>query len=111
AYFRGTSAHNTLRIDGLDQSQAGGNFMWLRKARAHCSAWMSAVDQDCFEGWHDGYTGLADPVLHRRRITLDKRNRSIVVEDVVRMQGLHEVELFLHCAEGGVLETIAGGLA
>src|SRR5256885_3389736 len=24
AYFRGTAAHNTLRIDGVDQSQAGG---------------------------------------------------------------------------------------
>src|SRR6266705_1861293 len=33
-YFRGTDAHNTVRVDGVDQSQSGGNFMWLRKARA-----------------------------------------------------------------------------
>src|SRR5260221_679250 len=36
AYFRGTAAHNTLRVDARDQSQPGGNFMWLRKARARC---------------------------------------------------------------------------
>ena len=29
AYFRGTAAHNTVRIDGRDQSEQGGNFMWL----------------------------------------------------------------------------------
>src|SRR5205823_12200468 len=33
-YFRGTSAHNTVRIDGLDQSVPGGRFMWLKKAAA-----------------------------------------------------------------------------
>ena len=41
-YFRGTAAHNTLRVDGLDQSEPGGNFMWLRKARAGCSLWLSS---------------------------------------------------------------------
>src|SRR6267142_132853 len=38
-YFRGTAAHNTLRVDGMDQSQSGGNFIWLKKARAGCSLW------------------------------------------------------------------------
>ena len=33
-YFRGTAAHNTVRVDGVDQSQSGGNFMWLKKAEA-----------------------------------------------------------------------------
>ena len=33
-YFRGTSAHNTLVINGLNQSRIGGNFLWLEKAHA-----------------------------------------------------------------------------
>lgn len=33
-YFRGTAAHNTMRVDGLDQSLIDGNFIWLRHARA-----------------------------------------------------------------------------
>src|SRR5205807_109662 len=42
AYFRGTAAHNTLRIDGVDQSQAGGDFMWVKQARARCDRWESS---------------------------------------------------------------------
>ena len=111
SYFRGTSAHNTLRVDGRDQSQPGGNFMWLRKASAACTSWMATVDQDCFEGWHDGYAGLADPVIHRRRITLDKRARTLRVADTLEMKGEHLLELFFHCAEGSRVEPIHGGVS
>lgn len=111
AYFRGTSAHNTVRIDGRDQSQPGGNFMWLRKASAHASAWLSSVDQDFLEGWHDGYLGLDDPVLHRRRLVFDKRARSVLVEDYLQMDGAHDVEIFFHCAEDSRVTPIAGGVA
>ena len=38
-YFRCTAAHNTVRVDGLDQSVSGGNFMWLKKACADCRRW------------------------------------------------------------------------
>src|SRR5205085_1921946 len=31
-YFRGTGAHNTVRVDVQDQSVAGGNFLWLEHA-------------------------------------------------------------------------------
>lgn len=43
-YFRGTSAHNTVRIDGRDQSESGGNFLWLRKAQSQCLAWRDDAD-------------------------------------------------------------------
>jgi len=98
-YFRGTAAHNTLRVDGLDQSQPGGNFMWLRKANAGCSLWRSLADEDVFEGWQDGYTRLADPVLHRRRITFDKPARRVLIEDTLQMAGEHDIELFFHFSE------------
>ena len=108
-YFRGTSAHNTVRIDGLDQSEPGGNFMWLRHASAACSLWRPSADRDIFEGWQDGYMRLDDPVMHRRRITLDKRRRSIVVEDALTMMREHEVELFFHAAERCTVEAVPGG--
>ncbi|MBI4205192.1 MAG: alginate lyase family protein [Betaproteobacteria bacterium] len=98
-YFRGTAAHNTVRIDGVDQSRSGGNFMWVRKARAGCTLWSSESDRDAFEGWHDGYLRLDDPVLHRRRITLDKQARRIAIEDILEMKGTHTIELFFHCSE------------
>ena len=98
-YFRGTAAHNTLRVDAIDQSEAGGNFMWLRKARAGCSLFTTGAEYDEFAGWHDGYLRLADPVLHRRRILLDKRARLVTIEDRLEMSGEHEIELFFHCSE------------
>ena len=34
AYFRSTLGHNTLELDGEDQSRSGGPFMWTRRARS-----------------------------------------------------------------------------
>jgi hypothetical protein len=99
-YFRGTSAHNTVRIDGMDQSEIGGNFMWLRKASARCLGFETSSERDRWSAEHDGYRRLADPVLHRRHITLMKAQRSIEVVDEVFAKRTHEVELFWHFAEG-----------
>jgi hypothetical protein len=108
-YFRGTSAHNTVRIDGLDQSVAGGNFMWLQKARAGCSLWLSSTEQDSFEGWHNGYLRLEDPVKHRRLLQLQKKARKVLIEDTLEMEDEHDVELFFHCAETCRVESVPHG--
>ena len=108
-YFRGTAAHNTLRVDGLDQSVPGGNFMWLRKARSGCSLWLSSTDQDSFEGWHDGYMRLDDPVKHRRLIQLNKKAKQMLIEDTLEMGDEHDVELFFHAAEGCRVDAVPGG--
>jgi hypothetical protein len=98
-YFRGTVAHNTVRVDGKDQSLSGGNFIWLKKARAGCSFWSSSAEQDVFEGWQDGYMRLPDPTLHRRRITLEKTAGRVLIHDTLLMAGAHEIELLFHCSE------------
>jgi hypothetical protein len=108
-YFRSTAAHNTVRVDGADQSRQADNFFWVRKARAGCSLWLSSANKDVFEGWHDGYMKLGDPVKHRRLIELDKRSRKIVVEDTLEMEEDHEVELFFHCGEHCTVDQVEGG--
>jgi len=110
-YFRSTAAHNTLRLDGADQSQPGGKFMWLRQAAAGCSLWRSTPERDRFEGWHDGYARLSDPVLHRRAIRLEKRIRRVVIEDRLRTRGERLIELFFHCSERCAVEEDADGFA
>lgn len=102
-YFRGTSAHNTLRVDGQDQSVAAGKFLWLRHAGAHCLHWESMPDKDIWIAEHDGYQRLNDPVIHRRRIELDKQSRRISVTDELVCQGEHQVEMFLHFNEAWVV--------
>jgi hypothetical protein len=98
-YFRGTSAHNTLRVDGEDQSVPGGNFLWLKHARARCKHFETGAVRDVFEGVHDGYLRLDDPVLHRRRIEFDKQSMTIEVRDTVECSGEHFVEIHWHLAE------------
>jgi len=108
-YFRGTSAHNTVRVDARDQSEQGGNFLWLAKARAGSGLWLSSAEKDSFEGWHDGYVRLDDPVKHRRLIELDKGARRLLIEDSLEMAEAHEVELFFHCAEQCRVDAVAEG--
>lgn len=110
-YFRGTSAHNTVQVDGMPQSRPGGNFMWLAKAEAQCVAWSASAESDVFEGRHDGYRRLPDPVVHRRRIVLDKRARRVTIDDALEARGRHEVEVFFHCSEACTVEAVAGGFA
>jgi hypothetical protein len=110
-YFRGTIAHNTVCIDGKDQSQSGGNLMWMKRARAGCSLWSSTAERDVFAGWHDGYTRLADPVMHRRWISLDKVARRVVIEDTLQMAGEHDIRLSFHCSEQCQVDPVADGYA
>jgi hypothetical protein len=98
-YFRGAAAHNTVVVDGENQSEIGGNFMWLRKAVAHCETWESGAEVDHLIGTHDGYQRLDDPVTHRREIRLDKHMRHFFVTDTLECQGTHRVECFWHFSE------------
>ena len=110
-YFRGTSAHNTVRIDGLDQSVPGGNFMWLKKAKAECLFWQSDDESDCWTGVHHGYERLNDPVTHKRTLTLNKSTRRMSVSDVIECKGTHNVERFWHFSEFCEVDYIDNGIS
>ena len=107
-YFKGTSAHNTVRVDGVDQSESGGNFMWLRKASASCEHWSSEDGKDVFIGSHDGYAALPDPVIHRRKIEFLKNESSVIVEDILKCAGPHAIEFHWHFSEKCRVEIDAG---
>ncbi|MFL6711721.1 MAG: alginate lyase family protein [Sulfurifustis sp.] len=98
-YFRGTSAHNTVRVDDTDQSVPGGNFLWLKHARASCTGWEENGDAIRFVGEHDGYRRLADPVTHRRALMFDKHRKSLEVVDTLVCGDRHCVERYWHFAE------------
>lgn len=105
AYFRGTSAHNTVRIDGLDQSVMGGNFMWLEKA----TVTMLDRDSHLIRARHDGYARLEPPAYHERTVSLSEERRELVIEDVIVGDGKHSVELFFHFHPDCTLEQVGGG--
>ena len=99
-YFRGTSAHNTVRIDGLDQSVSGGRFMWLKKARASIEKMPQSPHEFDFRGSHDGYERLGDPVRHMRSVRYDAASATLNVRDEIAARKAHQVELFWHFAPG-----------
>jgi hypothetical protein len=109
-YFRGTSAHNTVRVDGVDQSVAGGNFLWVSHAQARCDKFTADADRDEWEGSHDGYLRLSAPVRHRRKIVFDKRRKLIDVTDTLEGTGRHKVELFWHFSEECAVVIKEGGV-
>jgi hypothetical protein len=109
-YFRGTSAHNTVRIDGLDQSVSGGRFMWLKKARAAIERMPQSPHEFDFRGSHDGYERLADPVRHMRTVRFDAASATLTVRDEIAAKKHHQVELFWHFAPGLDVRLNSAGL-
>ncbi len=105
-YFRGTRAHNTVAVDGKDQSVIGGSFMWLRHARAT----LLERGADRIRGRHDGYTRLADPVVHEREVRLDEASGSIIVTDRLECRGAHTIDILWHLHPRCRSEATDGGV-
>jgi Heparinase II/III-like protein/Heparinase II/III N-terminus len=99
AYFRGTAAHNTVRVDGRDQSEQGGNFLWTRHARTRLLVWDSDERIDRLAAEHDGYERLQDRLRHRREMAYDREHRSLAVIDSFTCFAFHDLEWHWHCAE------------
>jgi hypothetical protein len=109
-YFRGTLAHNTVGVDGQDQSVQYGNFMWSQHARARCIEFDGGGEVQRFVGEHTGYQRLEDPVIHRREIRLDTRQQQLEVTDTLRCDGAHVACRSWHFAEECHVERTPNGL-
>src|SRR5690349_19688579 len=109
-YFRSTLAHNTVGIDGEDQSVQAGNFMWTDHARARCIEFEVDQGHQRFVGEHYGYERLDDPVVHRREIIFDAHEQTIDVIDLLRCGGAHDARRAWHFAEHCQVEREGNGL-
>jgi uncharacterized heparinase superfamily protein len=105
-YFRSTAAHNTVVIDGLDQSEMLGLFLWGRRANARCLNWELTDTGARFTGEHDGYTHLKDPVTHRRTLELNKEDCKLVIRDDIIARSKHKIDVYFHLAENCTLSTV-----
>jgi hypothetical protein len=97
-HFRSTTAHSTVAVDGLDQSQMLGSFMWGRRANARPLAWAVTDELTVFSGAHDGYVASSG-VRHTRTVVLGERGYWIVV-DRLDGSGSHRVDALFQLAEG-----------
>lgn len=79
--FRGTALHNTLILDGQDQSKVSGAFNWSRKAKAERIAMSQTNDGLCVQARHDGYKHLG--VTHERKLMLNVPDGYIVRDQLI----------------------------
>lgn len=108
-YFRSTRAHNTVVVDGVNQSEMLGPFLWGRQARTRCLNWQPLAAGGEVAGEHDGYTHLPDPVTHRRTVRLDGRRREVLINDKISAAASHSVAVYFHLAEQCRVERTGPG--
>ncbi|MBL8053058.1 MAG: heparinase II/III-family protein, partial [Nitrospira sp.] len=96
AYARSTKAHNTVILDGAEQSEIWDVFRVARRARPiHGRIDKTENGEILFEGAHDGYRRLTGKPIHRRRISYDEQG-SWVVTDELTGAGIHHMESVIH---------------
>jgi len=99
SYFRSTRAHNTVVIDGQNQSVMLGPFLWGRRADSELIRWQPDAMGGIIVARHNGYARLDDPVVHCRTLQLDGRTRKITVRDEILCRDSHQVTIYFHLAE------------
>jgi len=107
-YFRSTRAHNTIGVDGQDQSQMLGPFLWGARASATLLTWEPRPNGGVVAGSQDGYSRLPDPVRHHRRVELDADRRSVFITDTLECRSRHDIEVNFHVAPGVRVDAPVG---
>jgi len=106
---RSTAAHNTVRLDGAEQSEIWGAFRVARRARP-LRAKLGDWDGDRLEfiGAHDGYRRLEGRMLHERRVVVE-RGRSWSVFDLITGSGTrdHRAESRVHLGPDWVVDPLS----
>ena len=104
-YFRSSRAHNTVVVDGRDQSEPAGTFQWQTRAPARVCAQFRLGELEYVEGEHMGYGRLASPVSHKRRLLYCRPGYWMVVDEL-RGSGSHTLDFLYHFAPGLVLPNV-----
>lgn len=91
-YFRGTSAHNTICVDGRNQSEITGNFMW--GDRADCKL-IDFKENEYIIASHNGYLKSCG-VSHIRELTNNEGDGFWVIKDSLAGNGSHKFDLYYH---------------
>ena len=106
--FRGTGAHNTLRVDGVDQAVADEPFSWTHIPATQAENWIAGKTFTYFVGSHNGYARLADPVVHRRHV-LKIAGGLGLVRDMAAGKAEHELEIRWHVAPDLDVQSTGAG--
>ncbi len=104
-FFRSTAAHNTVVVDGLDQSQQDDTFKWKSIAKTRVNRQFTIAGVEYIDAEHDGYSRLKQPVTHRRKVLFTRPNYWIVMDEL-RGRGEHTFDFHYHFAAGAKLFVV-----
>ncbi|MBN1664248.1 MAG: alginate lyase family protein [Deltaproteobacteria bacterium] len=82
SYCRSTRAHNTVEIEGQDQSEMWDAFRVARRAYPHDATWAPQPDGFQLTGRHDGYMRLNGRPVHHRTFSYREGGKIEVVDRV-----------------------------
>ena len=103
---RGTSAHNTIQVDGLNSSQVWKSFRVGKRAQVKGISFETNSDQTVLSAKHYGYSKLAGKISVARQWKLDAAG--LEIRD--RIKGpFQQLQSFLYLSPGVVVEPRAGG--
>lgn len=93
--FRSTAYHSTVQIDGREQNTTDPQtpFVIGNEARPRVLEWKTDADSDKVIAEHYGY-----PVVHRRTVIFNKRERFWLIDDEFFGDGEHVYEARFHFA-------------
>jgi hypothetical protein len=93
-YFRSTCCHNTVVIDGQNQSELQGKFLWSHKANTTLTEWSTNKCGAVLSAFHDGYRRTLG-CIHNRKLNL--AHNLLTVTDTLSGKKEHQVCLYFHC--------------
>ena len=106
AYDRGTSAHGTVQVDGLDQAELWGSFRCGARPAVEMADRRAEGAETVLEGAYRTRLDGGRRLRHQRRIRVGVGAVDIV--DRLACRGRHEATVRLHLAPG-VEARLAGG--
>ena len=116
-YSRSTAGHNTVRIDGKDQSEVWKSFRVGRRAGIRTLSRRLEGGCTIFQAAHDGYARFENGLLHERVMVI-RPDAWIAVVDFVHGNASHLVENVVHLTpeakvsrkkEGSFVVTVEAG--
>ncbi len=101
-YVRSTAAHNTLAVDGAEQSEMWDVFRVARRAEPRSASLANWGWRATFRGAHDGFRRIAPDIVHQR--TIEYADGRFAFEDRVEGSGRHRLESRVHLHPGLAVE-------
>jgi len=91
-YFRSTEAHNTLKINDIEQSEQLSNFQW---AKTRDGKILNTVQEKKYS-LMEAQINYGDKGFYHKRILINIFNSGIIVIDLLKGKNINEAKRFWH---------------